>query len=104
LQIDKTLQCPKCSGNNFTAKFESTYVYSYKIEPLEIKADDPEAQNLPFLFDNREKKDSTQYIVCNDCKEKYPCDFTAIGSEHIDFTIIQKAFRSHNADNPEFFG
>ncbi len=98
MKLRQDMQCPKCSGKDFTAKYESTYVYSYTID-----MNDDEADNLPFLFDNRQKKDSKQYIECNGCKAQYPCEFT-MGSEHMDFTILQKAVRGNYVDDVEFWG
>ena len=42
-----------------------------------IDSDAPGHKNteefLPFLFDNRDQKESNQYIECNTCGTKYPC-------------------------------
>lgn len=102
MRLDRKIQCPKCSGNDFRAIFESTYVYSYKIDsPKDISH--KENDSLPFLFDNREQKNSKQYIECCECSSKYPCEFT-MDSKHIDFTILSKAVRSDYVDKPEFLG
>lgn len=103
MQIDETLRCPKCSGTDFIARYESTYVYSYKIEPTENDTIDTVPDAVPFLFDDREQKGSRQYIECCSCKAKYPCEFT-MDSKHVDFTIVQKAIRANYATDIEFWG
>ncbi|MCC5908903.1 MAG: hypothetical protein JJT76_00455 [Clostridiaceae bacterium] len=103
MQLHKVIQCPQCSGKSFTAKYESTYVYSYKIEPAEGKEIDDGTNTLPFLFDNRDQKNAKQYIECGDCKAQYACEFT-LDSKHLDFTILQKAIRGDHAEKPGFFG
>lgn len=100
MNLHQTIKCPNCSGTNFVAKFESTYVYSYKIDsPESNTANDP----VPFLFDDRKQTDSKQYIVCSDCNAKYPCEFT-MDSEHVDFTILKKAIRANYTKDIEFWG
>ncbi|MDF2613248.1 MAG: hypothetical protein K0S71_1034 [Clostridia bacterium] len=103
MHLHQTLKCPKCQGENFTAKYESTYVYSYKIDLPETDrsntADDP----VPYLFDNREQKGSTQYIECDHCKTKFPCEFT-MDSKDVDFTIVQKAIRGNYVEDIGFWG
>ena len=102
MELHQAIQCPQCSSEDFTAKYESTYVYSYKIESDDHKKD-LDDHTLPFMFDNREQKDSKQYIECSDCGAQYPCRFT-LDSEQVDFTIVQKALRGDYAEKPEFFG
>lgn len=104
MHIDESLQCPKCSGTDFIARYESTYVYSYKIEtPSNNGSHDTTPDAVPFLFDDREQKGSKQYIECCHCKAKYPCEFT-IDAKHVDFTIVQKAIRGNYATDVEFWG
>ncbi|MDF2522454.1 MAG: hypothetical protein K0R31_95 [Clostridiales bacterium] len=102
MQLENHLRCPKCSGSNFTARYEATYVYSYTID-----FDAPGLRNreefLSFLFDNREQRSDQQYIECNTCGTKYPCIFNE-GNKGIDFTILQKAIRSDHVIEPEFLG
>lgn len=102
MQLLREIACPRCSSKNFSAKYESTYVYSYKIEPPN-SAEPKEENGLSFLFDNREQKGSKQYIECLECKAQYPCEFT-MDSKNIDFTILSKAIRSNYVEKPEFFG
>lgn len=103
MKLDKSIECPSCHGKNFTAKYESTYVYSYKINtPDNDKRTDKEGP-LPFLFDNREQKGAKQYIECEECGTKYPCSFS-MDSQKIDFTIVRKAIRGDHVETPEFFG
>ncbi|MBM7616227.1 hypothetical protein [Alkaliphilus hydrothermalis] len=101
MELHQAIQCPQCSNENFLAKYESTYVYSYKIESDDTK--NAVDNTLPFMFDNREQKNAKQYIECRDCGAQYPCHFT-LDSEQVDFTIVQKALRGDYAENPEFFG
>lgn len=96
------ITCPQCGSNDLIAKFQASYVYSYRIDN-----DAPGSENddefLPFLFDNREKTDSKEYLECNNCKTKFPCDFNE-GTKGISMTILQKAIRSDHAVDPEFYG
>lgn len=103
MKLHHTIRCPQCSGENFTAKYESTYIYSYKIEPPENQDNNHENHTLPFLFDDREQKSSKQYIECDDCGAKYSCEFT-LGSKQLDFTIVKKAIHSKYTERPEFWG
>jgi hypothetical protein len=70
-------------------RYEATYVYSYFID-----SDAPGLKNdrefLPFMFDNREQKDSKQYIECNSCMTKFPCFFNE-WDNGIGFADLQKA-------------
>ena len=66
--------CPKCSSPNLTAKYESAYVYSYKIDQSEKKPSNEE-YNTPFLFEDRQLKYSNEYIVCDDCHHQYETAF-----------------------------
>ncbi|WP_026478413.1 hypothetical protein [Alkaliphilus transvaalensis] len=102
MKLHQEITCPQCLNNGFTAKYESTYVYSYKIEEHN-QGKKSEDDVLPFLFDNREQKDAKQYIECGHCHAQYPCRFT-LDSNRIDFTIVQKALRGDYAKEPEFFG
>ncbi|PAB57860.1 hypothetical protein [Anaeromicrobium sediminis] len=101
--ITKTLVCPKCKSNDFIAKREATYLYSYKLNKDNSENSKEETEPLPFLFDNREQTNSKEYIECEDCGSQYPCDLKMDGKE-IDFTILQKAIRSDHTTNPEFLG
>lgn len=102
MKLTEYITCPACSGKNFIAKYEATYVYSYTID-----SDVPGLKNkkdfLPFLFDNREPKGARQYIECSDCGARYPCSFSE-NNEGVDFIILQKAVRSDHVTEPEFLG
>jgi hypothetical protein len=100
MDLHQKIKCPHCQGTHFTAKYESTYVYSYKIDSPESNTADTPA---PYLFDNREQKGNRQYIECDHCKAKYPCEFT-MDSEHVDFTILQKAIRANYTEDVGFWG
>jgi hypothetical protein len=103
LNIYRSLECPKCNGNYFEVKREATYLYTYKLEtpPADNNSEDQEA--LPFLFDNREKIGSKEYLQCESCGTQYPCDLDELSGK-IYFTILQKAIRSDSTEKPEFLG
>ncbi|MDF2821797.1 MAG: hypothetical protein K0R15_2238 [Clostridiales bacterium] len=84
MQTEKILKCPNCSGNNFTAKYESAYVYSYKIDTTKICCENTNSYAAPFLFDDRQPKYSKQYIECDDCKAQFSAEFT-LGSNEVDY-------------------
>ena len=71
------LICPVCKNNNFLIKYEATYVYSYIID-----SDAPGLRNtdefLSFMFDNREQKDTKQYLECNNCGSIFNCYFNQV--------------------------
>lgn len=93
MHLNSSLRCPICNSDRFIIKHQATYTYSYK-----IGNDIP--NNLSFEFDNRENGDSFQYIECENCKTKFPCDVD-LSIDQLDFTILQKAIRSDYTDKPE---
>ena len=101
MNINESLICPKCHGKNFEIKHEATFLYTYKIDMLNKNID--ENENLPFLFDNREQTCFKEYIECSKCGVKYPCSIN-IDDQTIDLTIMKKAIRADNVENPEFLG
>jgi uncharacterized protein YbaR (Trm112 family) len=103
MNIDKYLVCPKCNGVHFQVKREATFLYSYKLDTPLTNEWSSETETLPFLFDNREQLKSKEYIRCEDCGAKYPCDLNNNNTK-IEFTILQKAIQSDYIQNPEFFG
>ncbi|MFA6941456.1 MAG: hypothetical protein WCQ54_10860 [Clostridiaceae bacterium] len=103
MDLKKSLTCPKCSGKNFIVKREVTYLYTYKINSDNIQETDDKIDSAPFLFDNREKENSNEYIECEKCGAKYPISLDDYSNE-INLTIMQKAVVSDYADNPEFLG
>jgi hypothetical protein len=103
MNIDKSLVCPKCLGKSFEIKREATYVYTYKVNTPIMDNQTENTAGLPFLFDNREKTNSTEYIKCLNCGAKYPCSLEE-HDETVSFTILQKAIRADNVINPEFLG
>ncbi|WP_246615562.1 hypothetical protein [Clostridium thailandense] len=103
MNIDELLICPKCNNNSFNIKREATYVYTYKLNTPDTKLRSDNKSALPFLFDNREKTCSKEYLECTKCGAHYPCPFFT-DTEKIDLTILQKAIRSDFKDEPEFFG
>lgn len=66
------LTCPKCHGNQFIMKYEASYVYSYRLDD-----DAPGKYNVEefrsYVYDNREQKDSKQYLECQTCGATFPC-------------------------------
>ena len=103
MKINESLVCPKCNGKNFEIKNEATYLYTYKIDTVNVNIDDEGSENLPFLFDNREQTYFKEFIECNHCGTKYPCSFNK-DNQTIDLTIMKKAIRADNVKDPEFFG
>ena len=101
--INESLICPKCKGKNFEIKHEATFLYTYKIDSVNGTIDDEESENLPFLFDNREQTCFKEYIECSKCGVKYPCSINK-ENQTIDLTIMRKAIRADNVENPEFLG
>jgi DNA-directed RNA polymerase subunit RPC12/RpoP len=103
LKINESIVCPKCNSENFEIKHEATYLYTYKINMTNANVEDEESENLPFLFDNREQTGFKEYIECNECGTKYPCCIDKV-NQTIDLTIMKKAIRADNINNPEFLG
>lgn len=103
MKIEESLICPKCNGHYFQVKREATYLYTYKLNTPDTEQWSENDEALPFLFDNREKISDKDYLECEECKEKYPCDLDSRESK-INFTILQKAIRADYKNNPEFFG
>jgi len=101
LKISESLVCPKCNSKNFEVKHEATYLYTYKIDTVNVN--DEELENLPFLFDNREQTCFKEFIECNQCGTKYPCSFNK-ENQTVDLTIMKKAIRSDKVQTPEFLG
>lgn len=70
------LICPVCQSSQFVVKYEASHIYSYKID-----CDAPGQKNkdefLSFLYDKRELKESDQYVECQSCGTKFPCNFNA---------------------------
>ncbi len=103
MNINKSLECPKCNGAYFNVKREATYLYTYKLETLSNEERNDNEEALPFLFDNREKIGSKEYLECEKCGAQYPCDLDELSGK-IHFTILQKAIRSDSTSVPEFLG
>lgn len=103
LNLSESISCPSCNGENFLAKYEATYVYTYKIDTPNTKDLTNSSENLPFLFDKRDQSSSKQYIECQKCGAQYPCAFK-LGVDKIDFTILRRAIRADHVTKPEFLG
>lgn len=103
MNIDKSLTCPKCSGKSFEVKRKATYVYTYKLNTPAMENLSDNSEMLPFLFDNREKTDSNEYILCLACGTEYPCSLEENG-DRVKLTILQKAIRADSQESPQFLG
>lgn len=103
LDLEKPLICPKCKSENFIVKREATYLYTYKFNSDNMDEINKKSREIPFLFDNREKETSNEYLQCEQCGTKYPISLDDLGNR-IDFTILRKAVRGDNVENPEFLG
>lgn len=103
MNINQPLICPKCQGIHFEMKKEATYLYTYKIETPLTSDDHHKDESLPFLFDNRDKLSSLEYLVCEGCGEQYPCNMDECKIKG-KLTILKKAIRSSYVDQPEFLG
>jgi DNA-directed RNA polymerase subunit RPC12/RpoP len=89
MKSDISVTCPNCGKNRLLLKYAVTYEYSYALDanaPGECNTD----ELLPYLYDNREQKDSHQYIQCETCGAKYPCYFDH-WVKGIDAEALQKA-------------
>ena len=103
MDLKETLVCSKCSSKDFVVTRQATYVYTYKFNSDQFQNIETKADNLPFLFDNREKTTSDEYIICQNCGAKYPISLENYNNQ-IDLTILQKAIRADHVDNPQFLG
>jgi uncharacterized protein YbaR (Trm112 family) len=101
LNIDELLVCPKCNNKHFCIKREATYIYTYKLDYPKADTLINKTEELPFLFDNREKIDSKEFLICEACGAKYPFDLEK-DKHKIELTILRKAIRADNKDTPEF--
>ena len=99
----KLLVCPICKSNSFLIKYEATYVYSYFID-----SDAPGLKNteefLPFMFDNREQKETKQFLECNTCGSIYKCYFNEwdkkIGIKDLQAAISSSSISKVNVKIP----
>jgi DNA-directed RNA polymerase subunit RPC12/RpoP len=103
LDLSENLKCPRCSNNHFSIERTVTYVYSYKFDADNIEYVTDKTEALPFLFDNREKTDSVEYIKCEACGSKYPVSLDEYDKK-INMTILEKAIRSDFINNPQYLG
>jgi len=103
INANEHLICSKCKSNNFEMKRETTYLYTYDINPSKLLSEVDETKTTPFLFDNREQINEKEYFVCKDCGATYPCHIDK-NNNKICLTILQKALRSDFQGEPEFKG
>lgn len=101
-QMSGKITCPICGSDKFLARFKASYIYSYRIDEDALGSKNKD-EFLPFLFDNREKVDSKEYLECEKCNTKFPCDFNE-DTKGVSMTILQKAIRSDRTSDPEFLG
>lgn len=68
------LTCPNCHSNDLVVRLEASYVYSYVLD-----SDAPGLKNtdefLSFLYDERDQKETKQYVECISCGRKFTCYF-----------------------------
>lgn len=103
MRIDEALICPRCSSTHFRVKREATYLYTYKLDTPAAESNSAEEESLPFLFDYREQLYNKEYLECEDCHSRFPCDLEN-GNPKIHLTILQKAIRSEFENNPGYLG
>lgn len=103
VELSDNLVCPKCKSKSFRVEREVTYLYSYKFSSDNLYEANNKTEEYPFLFDNREKCDSQEYIICEECGESYPISLED-RNKRIDFTILRKAIRSDYTKEPQYFG
>lgn len=102
MNTQEPLICPKCQGIHFELKQKATYLYTYQLDTPLTDGYSIQDEPLPFLFDNRNKLDSSEYIQCQTCGNQYGCDFNNMVPGKL--TILKKAVRSSYTDTPEFLG
>lgn len=103
MELDENLVCPKCKSKSFRVEREVTYIYSYKFNSESLEESGHKTEALPFLFDNREKSDSQEFIICEECGEKYYISLED-RNKNIDMTILRKAIRADHVEQPQYFG
>lgn len=103
MELSDHLVCSKCKSKSFRVEREVTYLYSYKFSSDNLEEASNKTEALPFLFDNREKCDSHEYIICEDCGERYSISLED-RNKNIDLTILRKAIRSDSTIEPQFLG
>lgn len=103
MDLTEILSCPKCHSESLEVKRKVTYIYTYKINNEDSDDGIERKEELPFLFDNREKSESQEYVICENCSTKYPIDLEHQDAK-INFTILRKAIRADHIENPQFLG
>lgn len=103
MELTEALECRMCKNKNFDVKRTVTYTYTYKFNSHSVEDVSVKTKELPFLFDNREKSSSYEFIICENCGAKYPIELDEQGSD-IDLTILRKAIRSDSTVEPQFKG
>lgn len=100
---ENTLVCPNCNSSDFQIKCQATYVYTYEIKYVDDNSITTENGTLPYLFNNREKINEKDYVLCKKCGSTYPCSLNK-GKDEINLTILQRALRSDYQETPELWG
>lgn len=90
----KEVICPVCNGSRFAIKYEAGYIYSYFIDHNAPGLKN-EGEFLPFLFDDRQQKESKQYVECMDCRAQFPC-FFSVDTKGINHEDLQKIINKNN--------
>ncbi len=94
MPYNQPLVCPVCGSGRFLLKHEATYVYSYIVDS-ESNAPglNNEVEFLPFLYDNREQKNTKQYLECGSCGASFPCYFDHWDSK-VGLNALHEAIRT----------
>ncbi len=103
IDINHPLICPNCNKTIFQIKREATYLYTYDVNSPKAEFTSKNPDELPYLFENREKIGEKDYLLCMNCGNKYPCTLDK-ENNNISITILQKALRSDYQDIPEYLG
>jgi DNA-directed RNA polymerase subunit RPC12/RpoP len=92
MQQSNSILCPSCNNSQLLLKYEVSYEYSYAID-ANAPGECNRSEFLPYLYDNREQKESHQYIQCQTCGAKFPCCFDH-WDQGISAEALQKAINS----------
>ena len=87
--------CPECNNNQLLLQYVVTYEYSYALDenaPGECNT----GELLPYLYDNREQKESHQHIKCKTCGATFPCYFDH-WDQGISTAVLQKVLDAGRA-------
>lgn len=92
-----SVACPKCTNNQLLLKYVVTYEYSYVLD-ANAPGECNDSELLPYLYDNREQKESHQYIQCKTCGAAFPCYFDH-WDQGVSTQILQKALNAASSQS-----